>query len=367
MDKRSIIIDNNVFHSYLDFKSLMEKSETLLNERGSKDERVRNLTPSGVEEFATKCIQESCQGTNFSPGEIMLVSHTTFPDIIAAGKYGVEVKTTKSNHWTSVGSSILESTRPKSVEQIYMLFGKLGGCEAEFKCRPYEEVLSDITVTHSPRYLIDMRLAKGETIFDRMNTTYDEFRVSDNSIGTIRRYYRSLFQEDQSAPWWLTNEQDDRGMGIGVRTWDTLNTEEKENLRSLFLLLFSEQILQRKYKSIALWTVAAKSILLYNARDFFSAGGKLEYAITPSGSKKLLSKKLPKSYGFVVNGAASLKTLLMESPDFFSEAMGYAKELCPKIDTRSPEEAYSSWLELIGSQSTIIPLKPLIVKNHILI
>lgn len=367
MERRSIIIDNSSSHSYLDFKSLMTKSEDLLNAKSLEDQSVKDLTPSEVESYATDCIKESCHGTNFSPGEIILVSHTTFPDIIAAGKYGVEVKTTKSNHWTSIGSSIMESTRPKSVEQIYMLFGKLGGDKAQFKCRPYDQVLSDITVTHSPRYLIDMQLNEGETIFDRMKTTYDEFRTSGNAISSVRRYYRSLFQEDQSAPWWLTNEQDDRGMGIGVRTWDTLSLEEKESIRSLFLLLFSRQILQSNYKPIALWAVAAKGILLYNARDFFSAGGKLQYAKSQSDVKRLLSRKLPQSYGFVVNGASSLKSHLLENQDFFQEARGYAEELCPEIDTLSPERAYSSWLSLIENQRTITPLRPLIEENEQLV
>ena len=46
-----------------------------------------------------------------------------------------------------------------------MLFGKLGGKTAEFKCRPYEDCLSDIAVTHSPRYLINMELTKEQDYF----------------------------------------------------------------------------------------------------------------------------------------------------------------------------------------------------------
>ena len=97
-----------------------------------------------------------CGRTPFRVEEIRLVSAQYFPDIIAEKYYGVEVKSTKENHWTSTGSSIVESTRDKNVENIYMLFGKLGGKTAEFKCRPYEDCLSDIAVTHSPRYLINM-------------------------------------------------------------------------------------------------------------------------------------------------------------------------------------------------------------------
>jgi hypothetical protein len=50
------------------------------------------------------------------------------------------------------------------VEDIYVLFAKMGGKYPEFLCRPYQEVMCDIAVTHSPRYLIDMKLEAGETI-----------------------------------------------------------------------------------------------------------------------------------------------------------------------------------------------------------
>ena len=54
------------------------------------------------------------------------------------------------------------------IERIYMTFGKLGGNPIEFLSKPYEQCLYGIAVTHMPRYLIDMRLNQGETIFDKM-------------------------------------------------------------------------------------------------------------------------------------------------------------------------------------------------------
>lgn len=74
-----------------------------------------------------------------------------------------------------------------------MLFGKLGG-SPEFRCRPYEECLYDITVTHSPRYLIDMDIDKDNTIFAKMHTTYNKLRTSDDSIAQVRKYYRDLIK-----------------------------------------------------------------------------------------------------------------------------------------------------------------------------
>ena len=72
-----------------------------------------------------------------------------------------------------------------------MLFGKLGGTPPEFKCKPYQDCLYDIAVTHSPRYLINMELEKNETIFSKMGTTYDDLRTSPDSIEQVRNYYRN--------------------------------------------------------------------------------------------------------------------------------------------------------------------------------
>ena len=58
------------------------------------------------------------QGTVFE-GMVELISGQRFPDIVVGGYYGVEVKTTKSEHWKSTGSSVAEGTRVEGVERIY--------------------------------------------------------------------------------------------------------------------------------------------------------------------------------------------------------------------------------------------------------
>ena len=118
----------------------------------------------------TKALHEVAPHTPFRPEEIKLVSGAKFPDIQAEQYYGVEVKTTASDTWKSVGSSIVESTRIEDVSMIYMLFAKLGGDFAEFRCKPYEDCLDNISLTHQPRYQIDMELEekKRENIFQKM-------------------------------------------------------------------------------------------------------------------------------------------------------------------------------------------------------
>lgn len=90
------------------------------------------MSASNLEIESCRMIQDCCEDTPFDPKQVVLVSGHTFPDIVAERYFGVEVKSTKHNHWTSTGSSIVESTRSEWVDNIYMLFGKLGGNPPEF-------------------------------------------------------------------------------------------------------------------------------------------------------------------------------------------------------------------------------------------
>lgn len=210
------------------FSSLMSKTEKILNEKATADiEFYKSLSSSALEQVACNEIRNACKDTPFNPDNVKLVAGQKFPDIIAEQYFGVEVKSTKYDHWTSTGSSIIESTRDEDVENIYMLFGKLGGKYAEFKCRPYQDVLSEITVTHSPRYLINMNLTSGETIFDKMGTTYDELRTSEDSIKQVRNYYRNKSNKNDQMPWWIS-DNDSEPINMNLRLWATL--PEDENL-----------------------------------------------------------------------------------------------------------------------------------------
>ena len=151
--KRDISKANEAF---ADFMSLTEKC---LNDKVKLDHSLyKDCGGSKMEPIAVEALREVSPQTPFRKEEIKLVAGAKFPDIQAEKYYGVEVKTTASNTWKSVGSSIVESTRIEDVSMIYMLFGKLGGDFAEFRCKPYQECLNNISLTHQPRYQIDMEL-----------------------------------------------------------------------------------------------------------------------------------------------------------------------------------------------------------------
>ena len=162
------------------FQQLIDSVLVTLNERAAKETKIfKGMSPSDLEVEVFRAIQDACgEGSFFQKDEVRLVSGMRFPDILVGRNFGVEVKSTNKDHWTSTGSSIVESTRDKDVECIYLLFGKLGGDIPEFRCRPYPDVLSEVAVTHSPRYRIDMTLGAGETIFDKMGVSYEDLRSS---------------------------------------------------------------------------------------------------------------------------------------------------------------------------------------------
>mgnify|MGYP003206065074 FL=1 len=260
------------------FADFMNKIEIELNHRASIDPvYFRSLSPNLLETVSVNCMKEIAPSTPFRPEEIRLVSGMAFPDIIAETFYGVEVKSTQSNHWKSTGSSIIETTRNKNVESIYMLFGKLGG-EPEFRCRPYEDCLYDITVTHSPRYLIDMETDKNNTIFAKMHTSYNELRNSKDSIAQVRRYYRDLIKTEKKnvMPWWL-DEIEDKSNSLIVRHITSITAEEKQKLIVQMYLLFPACMIESNYMEPAMWLVVYHKIVCHNMRDYFSAGGKARY------------------------------------------------------------------------------------------
>lgn len=257
-----------------EFSDLMRNVDIFLNKE-AKTNRSIQLTSGGhdLEPIVRDAAQECAKGTPFE-GKITLVSGGRFPDIVAANYYGVEVKSTLQDHWTSIGSSILESTRISGVERIFITFGKLGR-PIEFLSRPYEECLSGIAVTHYPRYQIDMTLKPGETIFDKMGITYDQLRKMDNPVAPVAEYYRGRLRPGESL-WWAGNQVETE-VPATVKLWSSLQASEKDLYEAYAYVYFPECIMgkgNRKYSRMVLWLATQKGIINSNVRDSFSAGGQ---------------------------------------------------------------------------------------------
>ncbi|MCL2874429.1 MAG: hypothetical protein FWE29_05815 [Defluviitaleaceae bacterium] len=277
-----MIISSNREPNLEEFHALVNTATNRLNDDAkSKASYYITRGAQKLEDDVLGFLDDSAKGTKFE-GTIEKISGQRFPDIVAAKYYGVEVKSSKDEKWISLGGSVNESTRVESVERIFLTFGKLTD-PVEFRSRPYEDCLSEVVVTHYPRYKIDMNLSKGSTIFDKMNTTYDDLRFSQNPVGAIVKYYKRQLADGESL-WWtgenLRIEQSELNFAK-IRLWDTLSSGEQVNLKvsgmALFPELFGDSL--NKYKRYTLWLTATHNVVSPSLRDSFSAGGRV---IVPS-------------------------------------------------------------------------------------
>lgn len=332
-----MIISENKKPTIEDFKMLMSNTDLLLNTEAKGREEYYS-TRNGLQ-LETDVYDALCRCAINTPFEnsIQLVSGASFPDIVAHKYYGVEVKSTNKNHWKSIGSSILESTRDQSVKRIFLTFGKLGA-PVQFLSRPYEECLSGISVTHYPRYQIDMKLNAGETIFDKMGVPYDTLRKMDNPVAPVSKYYKSILKEGESLWWASESDIEENTVPPTVKLWSALTSEQKNYYTVKGYALFPEIISHsssKKYQRYALWLATSCGIINTNIRDQFSAGGKIDIS-TDSG----VYVKMPASYGRILkNRDLILDTILSEK----------ASALCEywKVDTILSNRV-KQWCEIVS-------------------
>lgn len=341
MESKIIAIRHkNIDEAHEAFVDLMTKTEDLLNAKAIDDHNFcKKTSPSELEKISCDAIKDASKDTPFRASEIILVSGSRFPDIIAEKYYGVEVKSSKQDHWKSTGSSIVESTRDQNVDDLYMLFGKLGGERAEFRCRPYKDVLCDIAVTHSPRYLIDMNLSEGDSIFDKMNVSYDELRTSPDAIELVKNYYRNKARETgrKEMPWWLGSPSGQTVSPVNVRFWSGLPSDLKDEYIAKMFVLFPE-VLIGNYENAVIWMCTVNFIMSSSFRDIFSAGGTIE-----SVNGQELDEKVKRKHVFyeLVKRADLIEKLFEDHQFLYTQVKEYN---CDLINSANP---YKAWLRQV--------------------
>jgi len=93
------------------FQSLIDNTITFLKSDSKKNQKMyQSLLGNKLESVVADIMTEKAKGSPFE-NTIELISGQRFPDIIAKKFYDVEVKTSKQDHWTTTGNSVLESTR----------------------------------------------------------------------------------------------------------------------------------------------------------------------------------------------------------------------------------------------------------------
>ena len=231
--------------------------------------------PDEFETLVCAKMNQAAMKTEFE-GKIKQTGKYDFPDIIANGYFGVEVKMTISDQRTSIGNSILESSRIPDIGKIYILFGKFGG-GVDIKYRLYQECLPDVSVTHLPRYKIDMELAAGKSIFDKIGVEYDILRR--DPIQAIKNYYRGLLKEGEEL-WWI-GEGEGKTTGPIIKQFNNFSDEMKDNFRTETMILFPEIFGNdnSKFERPAAYLMARRNAVCPSFRDIFTAGGRIELVL----------------------------------------------------------------------------------------
>lgn len=336
-----MIISANSGPNRKEFNLLLDSTTIELNKHAKKSSKsISALSGNKLEPYVKDVMTDLAIGTPFE-NSIECIGGQRFPDIIAKKYYGIEVKTTTQNHWKTTGNSVLESTRVENVERIFMLFAKLAS-PIEFRCRAYEECLSEVVVTHSPRYLIDMNLGKGQTIFDKIKMPYDVLRKKDNPIRPIVNYYKSKLKPGEDI-WWM-DQDNSNSTNIVIKIWNNLSLNEKQEVKNKAMVYFPELFSNSgdKFGRLAIWLVTREGVVCPNIRDLFTAGGKGEVLIA---KKKYIN--IPRILLNLFNNLNFIQdTIEQTSAIELSEYWG--------IKT-SEKKKFSDWMDLISIQSSRIP------------
>ncbi|HET7626517.1 MAG TPA: hypothetical protein VFM25_14780 [Verrucomicrobiae bacterium] len=139
-----------------------------------------------VREVLDELISKYGLAVNFDPHPYV------FPDIVL-GKFGVEVKFTSNDTWRSVANSVFESTRDANVENIYVVFGKMGG-EPAVAWGRYEECVIHVRTSHVPRFEVELPPQR-ESLFGTFGIPYTDFcKLSEaERMEHVRKYARSSY------------------------------------------------------------------------------------------------------------------------------------------------------------------------------
>jgi hypothetical protein len=200
-----------------------------------------------------------------------------FPDI-AAGRFGIEVKFTTKDTWLSIANSVLETNRVAEVENIFVVFGKMGGTP-EVRWSRYEDCVVHVRTSHVPRFEVELPPAGGTVpLFQQMGIPYDQFRrlPMDEKMKHIREYARGRLKKGERL-WWLEDSAEpEHTLPIQARLYTKLSMEEKTRMRAEAVLLCPRIVesgrSKDKYDDVVLYLLTYHGVLCHQARDLFSAG-----------------------------------------------------------------------------------------------
>jgi len=268
-----------------------------------------------------------------------------FPDIDLSFnglKYGIELKSRNNGSWSTNGNSVFESITGEGYEEIFIFFASQVPKEKRLlvKFTPYWKALSNIKVTHSPRFTINMdgpqnSVFSSKEEYDSLRTMNEEEKI---------RFLQSYLKENSIGAKWYTAPTET----ISPTKFSDLSFEQKDQLSVELLILFPDDLLignsREKYTRSAEYLLDTYYIYNKSFRDVFSAGGVYTF-------NKI---DFPKIIGTLVSLKEPLsQTLNNASDDFFKLARDcWAINLPIDLISNNLYGSYANILDYLGSKET---------------
>ena len=208
-----------------------------------------------------------------------------FPDVIVTtdvGKFGIEVKSSKSKNWETLGGSINESTKVLGLDEIFILFGKNINNQINIKIKEFSKCVKSVAVTHSPRYLIDMDLEDGTDIFALLNTSYEDVCATKSPFDIFKQYFKDKAKKSNTKFWFLSDEESERAsetfQDLELKFFKQLSSDEQKQLVCEAIVLYPQDLFgskNSKYENSNLFFLS-RNVVSNSMRDNFTAGGQVE-------------------------------------------------------------------------------------------
>ena len=110
------------------------------------------------------------------------------------------------------------------------------------KSARYEDSVSDVVVTHSPRYKLDLAQDPESSFFHKSGIKYNEIKSSSNPIGLVTEYFR---QQGLTA-WWIAESTP-----AAIKTWEEVELSERKTSYLCHLSYFLNSFIRPVQKNIS--------------------------------------------------------------------------------------------------------------------
>lgn len=309
-----------------------------------------NGNDNGFEKLVPLIIQEVVDEWP-SADTLSFVAHLGhhFPDVdltLNGIKYGLELKSRNNGSWFTNGNSVLESITSEGYEEIYLMFGSkvLNEKRLAIKYAPYWQATSNIKVTHSPRFTIDM--ANLDKSVFRSKEEYDLLRTMNEEQKT--QFLQNYLKENSIGAKWYTASN----KSVSPTIFSELDLDKKNQLRAEVLILFPDDLLigsnQDKYTRSSKYILETYFVYNKSFRDLFSAGGVF----------RTHNVEFPKMIGTLIMLKDSIiQTLYNASDDFFELCKEkWIENLPEELISTNLLDSYQNILDYLGTKKTYASL-----------